>query len=83
MSVYDVLSMVTFIIVSIIMISQCIDSLVPKVCNVVQLMNILPCFEIKAYKNGKRLYNYELIQYINSPVKGFELKNGVLYIEIY
>lgn len=83
MSVNDVLIMATFIIVAIIMIRQCIDSLVPKLCDVLQLMNIVPCYEIKAYKNGKRIHTNELIQYINSPVKVFELKNGVLYIEIY
>lgn len=83
MSVYDVLIMATFIIVSITMISQCIDSLQLKLCDAIQLMNILPCFEIKAYKNGKRLYSHELIKYINKPVKDIELKDGVLYIEIY
>lgn len=83
MNIYDALIMGTFIIVTITMIRQYLDSLVPKLCDVLQLMNILPCFEIKAYKNGKRLYNYELIKYINSPVKEFELKNGVLYIEMY
>lgn len=83
MDIYNVLVMITFIMVSIIMISQYIDSEVPKVCDVLQLMNVLPCHEIKAFKNGKRIKTSELIQHINSPVKAHEMKNGILYIEIY
>lgn len=83
MDIYNVLVMVTFIMVTIMMISQYIDSEVPKVCDVLQLMNILPCYEIKAYKNEKRIKTSELIQHINSPVKAHELKEGILYIEIY
>ncbi len=83
MNIYNVLVMVTFIMLSIMMISQYIDSAVPKVCDVLQLMNILPCYEIKAFKNGKRIKTSGLIQHINSPVKAHELKDGILYIEIY
>ena len=83
MNMCDVLSIVSFIMVSIIAISQYIDSNVPKLCNVLELMNILPCYEIKAFKDGKCLRKSELIQHINSPVKAHELKNGILYIEIY
>lgn len=63
--------------------SQYIDSEVPKVCDVLQLMKILPCYEIKAFKNGKCIKTSELIQHINSPVKVHEMKKGILYIEIY
>lgn len=83
MDIILVLTIVTFIMVSIMAISQCIDSCTPKVCNVLGLMNILPCYEIKAFKDGKRLTSSELIQHINSPVKAHKLKNGILYIEIY
>lgn len=83
MSIYEVLVILTFIMVTIIMISQYIDTEVPKVCDVLQLMNILPCYEIKAYKNEKRLRTSELIQHINSPVKAHQIKDGILYIEIY
>lgn len=83
MSIYEVLVIVTFVMVVIIMISQYIDTEVPKLCDVLQLMNILPCYEIKAYKNGKRLRTSELIQHINSPVKVHQIKEGILYIEIY
>ena len=83
MNICEVLIIVTFIMVSIIAISQYIDSNLPKVCNVLELMNILPCYEIKAFKGGKRLRTSELIQHINSPVKAYKLKEGILYIEIY
>lgn len=83
MNICDVLIIVTFIMVTIIAISQYIDSNTTKVCNVLELMNIIPCYEIKAFKDGKRLTRSELIQHINSPVKAHELKNGILYIEIY
>lgn len=83
MNIYEVLVIVTFVMCAIIMISRYIDSEVPKLCDVLQLMNALPCYEIKAFKNGKRLRTSELLQHINSPVKAHELKNGILYIEIY
>nr|DAT33145.1 MAG TPA: hypothetical protein [Caudoviricetes sp.] len=83
MNIYDGLVIVTFIIGTIIMISQYIDSEVPRVCDVLQLMNILPCHEIRAFKNGKRIKTSELIQHVNSPVKAHEMKEGILYIEIY
>lgn len=83
MSICEVLIIVSFIMVTIIAISQYIDSNVPKVCNVLELMNVLPCYEVKVFKGGKRLRTTELVQHINSPVKAHELKNGILYIEIY
>lgn len=83
MYIHEVLVIVTFVICTIIMISQYIDSEVPKVCDVLQLMNILPYYEIKAYKNGKLLRTSELIQHINRPVKAHKIKGGILYIEIY
>lgn len=83
MSIYEVLVIVTFVMCTIIMINQYMDSTAPKVCDVLQLMNILPCYEVKAYKNGKRIKTSEMIQHINSPVKAHEMKEGILYIEIY
>jgi hypothetical protein len=83
MDIYKALVMVTFIMVTIMMISQYIDSEVPRVCDVLQLMNVLPCYEVKAYRNGKRIKTSELIQHINSPVKAHEMKEGILCIEIY
>ena len=83
MNICEVLVIVTFVMVVKIMISQYIDSEVPKLCDVLQLMNVLPCYEIKAFKNGKRLRTSELIQHLNSPVKAHQMKEGILYIEIY
>ena len=83
MNTYEVIVIVTFVMVAIIMISQYIDTNVPKVSDVLQLMNILPCYEIKAYRDRKRLTTNELMKYINSPVKDVKLKEGILYIEIY
>jgi hypothetical protein len=82
MDIYEVLVIATFVIATIIMISEYIDSEVPRVCDVLQLMIVLPCYEIKAYKNGRRINTSELIQHINRPVKAHEMKDGILYIEI-
>lgn len=83
MNICEGLTIVSFIMVSIIAISQYIDSNIPKLCNVLEIMNVLPCYEVKVFKGGKRLRTNELINYINSPVKAQQLKEGILYIEIY
>lgn len=83
MNTYEVIVLATFVMITIIMINQYNDREVPRLCDVLQLMDILPCYEIKAFKNGKRIKTSELIQHINSPVKVHELKDGILYIEIY
>lgn len=83
MNIYEGMVIATLITVTIMMISQYIDSIEPRVCDVLQLMNILPCYEIKAFRNGKRITTSELIQHINSHVKAHEMKEGILYIEIY
>lgn len=83
MDIYNALTMAAFIMVTIIMISQYIDSEVPRVCDVLQLMYVLPCYEVKAYRGRKALKTSELIQYINSHVKAYQMTEGILYIEIY
>lgn len=83
MNIYEALIMSTTIMVTIMMVSQYTDREVPKVCDVLQLMNILPCYEIKAFKNGKRIKTSELIQHIKSHVKAYKMKDGILYMEIY
>lgn len=83
MTIYEVIVILTFIMVAIIMISQYINSEVVRVCDVLQLMNVLPCYEIKAFKNGKCIKTSELIQNLNSVVKAYKMKDGILYIEIY
>lgn len=83
MNIYEGMIMATFIMVTIAMISNYIHDNIPKVGEVIQLTNVLPCYEIKAYRGGRRIKTSELIQYINSPVKDYQLKDGILYIEIY
>lgn len=83
MNIYEGMVMATFVMVTIIMISQYINDHVPKVIDVLQLMNVLPCYEVKAYRDGKYLKTRELIQYINRPVKEYQMSDGILYIEIY
>ena len=83
MSIYEGMIMAIFIMATIAMISNYIYDNIPKVSDVIQLMNVLPCNEIKAYRGGRRIKTSELIQHINSPVKAHEMKDGILYIEIY
>lgn len=83
MDIYNALVMATFVMVTIMMCSQYINSEVPRLCDVLQLLCVLPCYEVKAYKNGKLIKTSELAQHINSPVKAHEMKEGILYIEIY
>ena len=83
MNIYEGIVMVTFVMITIIMISQYINDHVPKVIDVIQLMNVLPCYEVKAYRDGKHLKTSELIQQINRPVKAYQMREGILYIEIY
>lgn len=83
MSIYEGIVIATFVMIAIIMINQYIDREVPRVCDVLQLMHVFPCYKIKAFKNGKRIKTSELIHHINSLVKVHEMKEGILYIEIY
>ena len=83
MNIYEGMVMATFVMTTIIMISQYINDNVPKVIDVLQLMNVLPCYEVKAYRDGKHLKTSELMQQINRPVKEYQMLEGILYIEIY
>lgn len=83
MNIYEGIVMVTFVMITIIMISQYINDHTPKVIDVIQLMNVLPCYEVKAYRDGKHLKTSELIEQINRPVKEYQMSEGILYIEIY
>jgi hypothetical protein len=48
MSIYEGIVIATFVMITIIMISQYIDTNLPKVSDVLQLMNVLPCYEVQA-----------------------------------
>lgn len=82
MDIYEGMIIATLIICTIMMISEYIESEAPRLCDVLQLMNILPCYEIKVFKNGKRLRTDALVEYLNRPVKVYNLKEGIFYIEI-
>lgn len=47
MSIYEGIVIATFVMITIMMISQYIEDNLPKVRDVLQLMNILPCHEVK------------------------------------
>nr|DAT93964.1 MAG TPA: hypothetical protein [Caudoviricetes sp.] len=83
MNIYEVLVIVTFIMVTIMMISRYIDSCLATMSDVLELLCILPCYEIKVYRNGKLLKTTELPYYLSSPVKKFKCKDGIFYIELY
>lgn len=83
MNIYEGMVMATFVMTTIIMISQYINDHIPKVIDVLQLMSVLPCYEVKAYRDGKHLKTSELIEQINRPVKAYQMSDSILYIEIY
>lgn len=83
MNIYEGMVMATFVMITIIMISQYINDHTPRVIDVLQLMNVLQCYEVKAYRDGKHLKTSELIQQIKRPVKAYQMREGILYIEIY
>ena len=83
MSIYEGLTIVTFVIVSILMIVQLLDSFAPKLSDVLSIVNILPYYEVIVYKSGKRLRRIEWLEYLTSSVHYIEFKDGILYIQIY
>lgn len=78
----DVIIIAIFIIVVIMMISQYIDSITPKLKDILSISNTIPCDKIVVYRNGKLLRNYVWIAYINNTVQYTEFKDGILYISI-
>lgn len=82
MNVYEGLTIVTFVIVSIMMITQLLDSFTPKLEDVISIVHILPCYEVIVYKSGKRLRRLEWLDYLTSSVHHIEFKDGILYIQI-
>ena len=83
MNIYEGLIIVTFVIVSFMMVVQLLDSLAPKLGDVISLVNILPYYEIIVYKSGKRLKRIEWLEYLTSSVHYIEFKDGILYIQIF
>lgn len=83
MNIYEGMVMATFVMITIMMISQYINDQEPKLIEVLQLMNVLPCYEVKVYRDGKCLKTSEMIEQINRRVKAYQITEGILYIEIY
>lgn len=83
MNLYEGLIIVTFVIVSLMMIIQLLDSFAPKLGDVISIVNILPYYELIVYKRGKRLRRIEWLEYLTSSVQYIEFKDGILYIQIY
>ena len=82
MNIYEGLIIATFVIVVLIMISQYLDSFSPKLIEVLAVLNILPYYEVRVYRNGKRLKPKEWLEYLTHSVHYSEFKDGVLYITI-
>lgn len=82
MTIYEGLTIVTFIMVSIMMIEQYLDSFASKLKDVLSLVNILHCNEVKVYRRGKLLKRSEWFEYLTSSVHYSEFKDGILYISI-
>lgn len=82
MNINEVLMTITFITTSILLIIHIIENSTPKLADILSLANTYPCYEIKIYKNGRQLKYEAWIKYINSYVDDYELKDGVLYIQI-
>lgn len=82
MNIYEGLIIATFVIVVLIMIAQYLDSLSPKFIEVLAVLNILPCYEVRVYRYGKRLKRNEWLEYLTNSVHYIEFKDGVLYISI-
>nr|DAG33429.1 MAG TPA: hypothetical protein [Bacteriophage sp.] len=83
MNIYEGLTIATFVIVVVLMISQYLDTSTPKLSDVLALLNIQPCYEVKVYRNGKRLRRNEYMVYLTSSVHYIEFKDGILYIQIF
>lgn len=81
-TIYELLIILTFIITTIMMVTYIVESMTPKLSNMLILASTFHCDRIKVYQNGKLLRNSAWIKYINHSVTYYELKDGILYIRI-
>lgn len=82
MNIYEGLIIATFVIVVVMMIAQYLNSLTPKLMEVLVVLNISTYSEVRVYRHGKRLKRNEWLEYLTSPVHYSEFKDGILYISI-
>lgn len=82
MSIYEALTILTFIITSIMMIIHILESATLTLANLLSLANTFPCYSIEIYRNGRKLKHEAWLNYLNNCVDYYELKDGILYIRI-
>lgn len=82
MNIYEGLLITIFIIGTINMVEHYIFTLSPKLSDVLSVINALPCYEVRVYKNRKRLKRTEWINYLTHTVYYAKFYDGVLYITI-
>lgn len=81
-TIYELLIILTFIIISLMTIIHIVESLVPTLAEILKIANTIPCYYIKVYRNGKLLRYSEWLKYLYHGVNYYELKDGILYVQI-
>lgn len=82
-TIYELLIILTFILTTLMTIIHIVGDISPKLGEILNIANILPCYHIKVYRNGRLLKRVVWLQYINYYVNYCELTDGILYIQIY
>lgn len=82
MDIYQVLIILTFIITSAMLIIHILETSTPTLADLLSMANTFPCYTIEIYRNGRRLKHDAWIKYINNSVDEYELKDGILYVQI-
>ena len=82
MNIYEGLTIATFVIVVLMMIEQYLSSFAPKLVEVLVILNMLPYYDVRVYRNGRRLKQHEWLEYLTSSVQYTDFKDGILYIRI-
>lgn len=80
--VLSILAISAFIAEAIIIINQIIHTFILTLVDVLSIAGLIPCYEVRVYRNGKRLKYEAWITYAKNSVKYYELKDGILYITI-
>lgn len=82
MNIIEVLTILTFIIVSAMMLIQIINTSVPTLADILVIADSIHCHEVRVYRNGKRLKYEAWITYATNSVQYYEVTDGILYIRI-
>ena len=81
-SIYELLIILTFIITSLMMIIHIVENSAPTLAELLNIANTIPCYYVKVYRNGKLLKYGKWVKYLYHSVNYYELKDGILYIQI-